>query len=153
VQHFYSNRYITDCGIAICRCRSRARRPSLFVRTDKQAPIATFRAPAAAQGTPGLLSEQTSKRPRTKDFKPIVVLPTAALQFAAAAWIPGKLLSEQTSKHPVNKGFQSLPHSYIMRTSRCGPWTPWETFVRTDKQAVIHRLFTVYGKVIHSFAP
>ena len=25
------------------------------------------------------------------------------------------------------------------------PWTPWETFVRTDKQAVIHRLFTVCG--------
>jgi|14_taG_2_1085336.scaffolds.fasta_scaffold148017_1 hypothetical protein len=62
-------------------------------------PTATLCTPAAAQGTPGLLSEQTSKRPRTKGFKPIVVLPTAALQFAAAAL------------------------------------DPWETFVRTDKQA------------------
>ena len=44
-------------------------------------------------------------------------------------------LSEQTSKHPVNKGFQSLPHSYIMRTSRCGPGRPGKLLSeQTSKQ-------------------
>ena len=128
VQHFYSNRYITDCGIAICRCRSRARRPSLFVRTDKQAPT-------------------------DQGLQAHCCITNSCVAVCCCGPGDGSSLSEQTSKHPVNKGFQSLPHSYIMRTSRCGPWTPWETFVRTDKQAVIHRLFTVYGKVIHSFAP
>ncbi len=82
---FFTNCYITDCGVTHAAVDPRARRPPFFVRTDKQAPIATFRAPAAAQGTPGLLSEQTSKRPRSKDFKPITTLPTAVLRVAAAA--------------------------------------------------------------------
>ena len=48
---------------------------------------------------------------------------------------PGKLLSEQTSKHPVNKGFQSIPHSYIMLTSRCGPGRPGKLLSeQTSKQ-------------------
>jgi hypothetical protein len=64
--------------------------PRPFVRTDKQAPHRYVSCTSRCPGrTPGLLSEQTSKRPRTKGFKPIVVLPTAALRFAAAAWIPG----------------------------------------------------------------
>lgn len=87
IQHFYSDCYITDCGVTHAAVDPRARRPPLFVRTDKQAPIATFRAPAAAQGTPGLLSEQTSKRPRTKDFKPIATLPSPVVR---TPWIPGK---------------------------------------------------------------
>tara|TARA_R100001082_G_scaffold48617_1_gene26221 strand:- start:1648 stop:1983 length:336 start_codon:yes stop_codon:yes gene_type:complete len=89
---------------------------ALSEQTSKHPPIATFRSPAAAQGMAALLSEQTSKRPRTKDFKPIVVLPTAALQFAAAAWIPGKLLSEQTSKQ-LSTGCPQFVVSYPQVTA------------------------------------
>jgi hypothetical protein len=150
VQHFYSDCYITDCGIAICRCRSQDGR-RVFCQNRQASANSYITFTCCTQPRPGVrrsLSEQTSKRPRTKGFKPIVVLPTAALQFAAAAQETAALLSEQTSKHPVNKGFQSLllhcqQLHYTHQPLR--PWTAWETFVRTDKQAVIHRLSTVCG--------
>ena len=45
------------------------------------------------------------------------------------------LLSEQTSKHPVNKGFQSITHSCVLRTSRCGPGRPGKLLSeQTSKQ-------------------
>ena len=125
-----------------------ARRPGcwrLFVRTDKQAPIAAFRAPAAAQGTPGLLSEQTSKRPRTKDFKPIATLPTAVLQFAAGTWTPWETFVRTDKQAPRKQRVSEHSPQLHYTHQPLRPWTPWETFVRTDKQAVIHRLSTVCG--------
>jgi len=65
-------------------------------------PTAVLRFAAADPG-PGVrrsLSEQTSKRPRTKDFKPIVVLPTAALQFAAAAQETAALCQNRQASTP-----------------------------------------------------
>ena len=121
-----------------------ARRPPIFVRTDKQAPIAVFRAPAAAQGTPGLLSEQTSKRPRTKGFKPITTLPTAVVRTPLC---PGDAEPfVRTDKQAPRKQRVSEHSPQLHYTHQpLRPWTAWETFVRTDKQAVIHRLSTVCG--------
>ena len=101
-------------------------------------PTAVLRTPLQIPGrTPGLLSEQTSKRPIATLPSPVVRSPAPAsaepfcqnrqasahgprasspllyyqqlrCSLLLRPWIPGKLLSEQTSKHPVNKGFQSL---------------------------------------------
>ena len=52
----------------------------------------------------------------------------------------------RTDKQAPRKQRVSEHYSQLCSTHQpLRPWTPWETFVRTDKQAVIHRLSTVCG--------
>ena len=109
---FFTNCYITDCCVTHAAADPRARRPPIFVRTDKQAPT-------------------------DQGLQAYCYITNSGIAVCCCDLDPREdaLLSEQTSKHPVNKGFQSIPHSYIIRTSRCGPGRPGKLLSeQTSKQ-------------------
>lgn len=147
MQHFYSDCYITDCGIthaaaappSVALCQNRqASTNSYIMRTSRPRGRRAFcqNRQASAHG------------PRTSS------LLTHYLHLLYARRPRRRQLFVRTDKQAPCKQRVSEPSPQLHYAHQpLRPWTPWETFVRTDKQAVIHRLFTVYGKVIHSFAP
>ena len=130
MQHFYSDCYITDCCIA----HAAAAPPSVALCQNRQASTNSYiMRTSRPRGRRAFCQNRQASAhgPRTSSL----LTHYLHLLYARRPWIPGKLLSEQTSKHPVNKGFQSLPHSYIMRTSRCGPGRPGKLLSeQTSKQ-------------------
>ena len=142
-----------------------------FVRTDKQAPIATLpspvvRSPGPASvalcqnrqasansyvsctsrcpGDAGPFVRTDKQAPTDQGLQAHCCITNSCVAVCCCGLDPWEdaLLSEQTSKRPVNKGFQSLPYSYIIRTSRCGPGRPGKLLSeQTSKQ-----LFTGYSQ-------
>ena len=126
-----------------CTHRSRHAWHSQLSCQNKQASTQPSVQHARLPREDALLSEQTSKH---APGWPAALTPRQNRQASTNSYVsftscwPGTaaLLSEQTSKHGDDAA----------RMARDG-----SSFVRTDKQAVIHRLFTIFGKVIHSLCP
>jgi len=108
MQHFYSDCYITDCGIT----HAAAAPPSVALCQNRQASTNSYIMRTSCGPGDGSSFVRTDKQaPADQGLQAHCYITFTCCTHAGPG--DGSSLSEQTSKHPVNKGFQSLPHAAL----------------------------------------